>query len=91
MRVKLKPSFRQKLETVPSQVQKQAFRQLRLFKKDSSHDTLRNHALRKPYFGSRSIDITGDYRAIYKEFRGEAHFYLLGTHPELYGKDKIST
>jgi len=39
--------------------------------------------------GCRSIDVTADYRAIYKEVREgkefNAYFVALGTHEELYG------
>jgi mRNA-degrading endonuclease YafQ of YafQ-DinJ toxin-antitoxin module len=59
---------------------------LQLFKRDPEDGQLRNHALGGIYTGYSSIDITGDYRAIFKVFKREAHFYKLGTHPELYGK-----
>ncbi len=36
-----------------------------VFSKDPLDNILRNHALNTPYRGSYSIDITGDYRAIY--------------------------
>lgn len=36
-----------------------------LFSRDPLAYMLRNHALNTPYKGSYSIDITGDYRAIY--------------------------
>ncbi|PIS17728.1 hypothetical protein COT54_03145 [Candidatus Collierbacteria bacterium CG09_land_8_20_14_0_10_46_12] len=67
------------------------YKRLQLFKRDPFDDQLRNHTLGGIYRGYSSIDITGDYRAIFKMFGKEAHFYRLGTHPELYGKDKIST
>ena len=50
---------------------------------------LRNHQLSGFYQGCRSIDITGDWRAVYREvvFDGErrAYFVALGTHSQLYG------
>lgn len=36
-----------------------------LFSKDPLDCILRNRALNTPYQGSFSIDITGDYRAVY--------------------------
>jgi addiction module RelE/StbE family toxin len=52
---------------------------------------LDNHPLKDPWNGCRSIDITGDYRAIYEELnKGDdviAYFITIGTHQELYAKD----
>lgn len=56
-----------------------------LFSKDPLSSTLRNHALNTPYKGSYSIDITGDYRAIYQLVDDEtALFTHIGTHSQLY-------
>ena len=56
-----------------------------LFSKDPLDHALRNHALRTPYKGSYSIDITGDYRAIYILISDEtALFTHIGTHSQLY-------
>lgn len=41
------------------------------------------------YLGFRSIDITYDYRALFREFDNSVHFTYLGTHKELYSKDKL--
>jgi addiction module RelE/StbE family toxin len=63
---------------------------LRVFGKNPFELRLNNHLLRDEWLGYRSIDITSDYRAIYKEVReGEelnAYFVALGTHKELYRK-----
>ena len=56
-----------------------------LFSKDPLHYTLRNHALNTPYEGSFSIDVTGDYRAIYYLVDEQtAMFTHIGTHSQLY-------
>jgi addiction module RelE/StbE family toxin len=56
-----------------------------LFSKDPLDNILRNHALNTPYKGSFSIDITGDYRAIYYLVDDEtALFTHIGTHSQLY-------
>ena len=61
----------------------------RIFEKNPFDLGLNNHSLRDEWADHRSIDITNDYRAIYKEVReGEelnAYFVDLGTHDELYG------
>jgi addiction module RelE/StbE family toxin len=56
-----------------------------LFSKDPLDSILRNHALTTPYKGSYSIDITGDYRAIYYLIDDQtAMFTHIGTHSQLY-------
>lgn len=63
-----------------------------IFSKNLNDLQLDNHLLKEPYLGLRSIDITADWRAIYKEkTEGEdkvAYFVILGTHEELYKKNK---
>ena len=57
---------------------------LLIFRKDELNPILKNHPLRGEYEGCNSINITGDYRAIYY-LKGEiAIFIRIGTHPELY-------
>ena len=47
---------------------------------------LDNHLLHGEYAGCRSINITGDYRAIfYHEGVGAVRFIAIGTHHELFG------
>ncbi len=47
---------------------------------------LNNHPLRGKYLGCRSINLTGDLRAIYKPVsENSVYFLTLGTHHELYG------
>jgi addiction module RelE/StbE family toxin len=56
-----------------------------LFSKDPLNPTLRNHGLNTPYKGSYSININGDYRAIYQLVNNEtALFTHIGTHSQLY-------
>ncbi len=60
-----------------------------LFQTDPFHPFLHNHALKGMYKGYRSINVTGDWRALYMESRsasGEViiEFKLFGTHSQLY-------
>ncbi|MBI3442446.1 MAG: type II toxin-antitoxin system mRNA interferase toxin, RelE/StbE family [Candidatus Sungbacteria bacterium] len=58
---------------------------IRLFYESPFHPLLDNHALQGEYKGYRSINVTGDLRAIYEEINSDTvHFTKLGTHPELY-------
>jgi addiction module RelE/StbE family toxin len=59
---------------------------LRLFAEDSFHPLLENHPLHGMYVGCRSINITGDRRAIfYNESPSIVRFIAIGTHHELFG------
>ncbi|MFH1535893.1 MAG: type II toxin-antitoxin system mRNA interferase toxin, RelE/StbE family [Patescibacteria group bacterium] len=48
------------------------------------HPQLNNHPLSGNYKGYRSINITGDWRALYSENKVAIIFELLGTHSQLY-------
>lgn len=60
-------------------------RRVGLFKSNPFDTTLRNHALKGKYLGFRSIDITGDVRALYTT-QGDTIiiFGFIGTHSQLY-------
>ncbi len=57
---------------------------IRLFSINPLDSQLRNHQLKGKYKQYRSIDITGDYRALYLLRNDEAIFDIIGTHPQLY-------
>lgn len=80
--------FTKQLKTSPLEI-KIAFRQAReLFLEDPNHPSLRDHSLKNEFAGYRSIDVTEDYRALYKKrVEGKKEvitFYMIGTHEELY-------
>lgn len=64
-------------------------RRLEIFLDDSHNPQLNNHKLTSELQGYRSINVTGDWRAIYSEAEDEEGekiviFEVLGTHSELY-------
>lgn len=65
-----------------------AFREaLEIFLEDPGHEILRNHPLDKlgkRYFGTWSIDVTQDWRALYRKERDRIIFVALGTHDQFY-------
>ncbi|HEY4493024.1 MAG TPA: type II toxin-antitoxin system RelE/ParE family toxin [Candidatus Paceibacterota bacterium] len=66
---------------------KDAFKRRKdMFIEEPFHPLLANHPLTGEWEGSRSINITGDYRAIYAPL-GEktANFIAIGTHHQLFG------
>lgn len=88
--IKYSNLFNKQRKALPLEI-KIAFRDAReLFLDNPSHSALRNHPLREKFAGYRSIDVTEDYRVLFKEIKAEKQivikFYTIGTHEELYGK-----
>lgn len=81
-------AFYVKLKKVDVRIKKSVKQKILLFSKNPKDPQLNNHPLKKEYLGYNSIDITADYRALYKIIKVEneifAYFVLLGTHDELY-------
>ena len=58
---------------------------LKLFGQDKFNPLLNNHSLRGQYQRHRSINITGDLRAIYKKDGENIIFVAIDSHSNLYG------
>jgi len=66
--------------------QKKKFKERRnLFIKDEFNPILGNHPLRGKYQGYRSVNVTGDLRAVYKREGELVIFVAIDTHSNLYG------
>lgn len=91
MRIQLSACFHRKIKRENVRIQKSFKIALKLFILNPLDPKLDNHSLKDPWKGCRSIDVTGNYRAIYEEINeGDsliAHFITIGTHLELYKKD----
>ncbi len=57
---------------------------LEIFIEDPFDPRLRNHPLKGKLKGYRSINITGDWRALFKEVEDGVYFVIIGTHSQLY-------
>src|SRR3954465_9071875 len=81
--------FDKQLKNAPAEKQNAFVDTLELFLEDPHHPQLRNHELREKCAGLRSIDVTGDWRAVFKEIQSGKQkvvkFYVIGTHKQLYG------
>lgn len=55
-----------------------------IFLQDEFNPILNNHPLRGKYQGYRSINVTGDLRAIYKKAGNVVIFVAIDTHSNLY-------
>lgn len=58
-------SFEKKYARLPKKICEKFKERRNLFKEDRFNSILNNHALSGVWLGCRSIDITGDYRAIF--------------------------
>lgn len=84
--VYFRKEFLKAYKQCPLNVRKQFRERLQLFLEDSYHPLLRHHALRGEWKGLRSINVTGDYRAIFCYADNEnVEFFTIDTHSNLYG------
>ncbi|MDZ4221367.1 MAG: type II toxin-antitoxin system mRNA interferase toxin, RelE/StbE family [Patescibacteria group bacterium] len=77
--------FKKKLRKLPISIQDKFYERLRMFYGDPFSASLNNHSVDRVYPGCRSINVTGDYRAIFSEAGDSVLFVNIGTHAELYG------
>lgn len=88
MQIKFTRRFVKALAKCSPRVQQAFYRRLSLFLDDKFNPILNNHKLKGRLNNYRSLNITGDVRAIFQEDRNReiAVFYYIGTHSELYKK-----
>ena len=85
MVVKYKHEFSKRIAKAPAKVQLAFGERGRIFINNPFHPQLNNHKLTGKYEGYRSINITGDWRAIFKMKEPDAAvFVAIGTHSTLY-------
>ncbi len=85
MHILFQSEFEKKLEKLPRKIKEQWKITFRLFYKNPCAPILRNHALKGKYRGARSINVTGDIRAIYDIVdENIIYFRTIGSHSELY-------
>lgn len=88
MNVRYDPDFLKHLKKLNVRVHNHFKDRVILFSKDPNNAELNNHELKREWVGYRSIDITADWRAIYKEIQlGNevvAYFVAIGIHKQLY-------
>ena len=79
-------NFEKQLAKARPQVANKFYEQLRIFEVRPHDPMLNNHALKGQYQGFRSINVTGDVRALYFRDQGKVIFFAyIGTHSQLYG------
>ena len=67
-------------------IQRKVFERTQLLATEPFHPLLNDHKLRHPYEGYSSVNITGDYRLVYKKLVPDVYFLrAVGTHHQLFG------
>lgn len=87
MKVFFHKSFQKRYRKSSDKIQDKFDSQLDLFYKNIYDERLNNHELHGKYSNHRSINVTGNIRAIYKEIGTitmDVLFVDIGTHGELY-------
>ena len=85
MQFEFSPRFKKQFARAPKKVRTQTGERLAAMLEDEFHPLLNNHKLHGMYSGFRSINITGDWRIVYKKTDDEIFYlYAIGTHSELY-------
>ncbi len=85
MNASFRKSFIKDYDRLSQKVRQATEKRLVKFRKDPYLAELNNHSLLGRWYGCRSINISGDIRAVYEEVsEDEAVFVAIGTHSQLY-------
>ncbi len=88
LRIEFSPLFDRKLKTLPPEIIAAFDEMLDLFWENPNDEHLRRHFLKEKYAGYQSVDVTDDYRAVFKETKTEnvtvIKFHTIGAHKDLY-------
>ena len=86
MNINYSKKFSKQFAKAPKKIQFAFKERLMIFMNNKFDSPLNNHQLIGEYSEYRSINITGDWRAIYEEIDDETvYFMYLATHSNLYG------
>ncbi len=85
MKISYSKSFIAQAKKLTPKVRQKLLERIETFAENPLHPTLRNHQLKGKWKEYRSIDITGDVRALYLQRVEEVIFDIVGTHSQLYG------
>ena len=78
--------FERQLKKLSKELREKLKERLNLLIRDALNPLLNNHKLGPPFASFRSINITGDYRLVYKRIEKNTYYLrAVGTHHQLYG------
>jgi len=87
--IRVSPDVYKKLQVLRSKDKKlfkKVQKQLKLFKQNPRHKSLRLHKITREITDVWSISIDKSNRMLYREFESEYYFFTIGTHDEVYRK-----
>lgn len=85
MKIDYHKKFLKSFDKLPVKIKAKFHERLRVFSENQFHPLLNNHPVDAAYPGWRSINISGDYRALYEHKNEEIVVFMkIGTHSELY-------
>lgn len=77
--------FIKSFKKLPSKIKAKFKEKQLLFEEDEFDPILNNHALKGRWSGYRSINVTGDLRAVFKRNPENVLFVAIDNHSNLYG------
>ena len=84
MNIEYSKNFIKQAKKLDAPIRKRLLERITVFTENPVQPSLRNHALKGRYKSYRSIDITGDVRALYLQDEDRIIFDTIGTHSQLY-------
>lgn len=84
MTITFHKDFTKRFKVLPRRIQKKFNERLILFEQDQMDIILNNHLLKGKYLGCRSINITGDIRAVYEPIKNGIISVTIDSHSNLY-------
>jgi len=84
MEIKFKKRFQKDFKKLLQKIKDKFYERLEVFTNNKFDIVLNNHSVDKVFSDCRSINITGNYRAIFKDDGDVVVFITIGTHSELY-------
>ena len=86
MTVRFHSRFLKVFGKLPPAIQNKFLARLSLFQREPFHPLLNNHSVDAAYPRWRSMNVTGDYRALFELVSEDTIVFMkIGTHSELYG------
>lgn len=85
MKIRFHRNFEKQYKKLGANEKEKTKKRLALFIQDEFNPVLNNHPLKGKYKGYRSINITGDFRAIYKHISLDTRIFVaIDKHSNLY-------
>ncbi len=84
MEARFHKNFKKRFKKLSVKTQEQFYERLDLFLLNKSSKMLNNHSVGNAYPDCRSINVNGDYRAIFQDQGDVVIFMTIGSHSDLY-------